>query len=246
MKMHLGAFTLFLAAVLLVPSVTSGKEEQKLHSAIKPVPFGGGHLRRHRAANKRLQQGNVDMLMLGNSITDSWDGKGKPVWDEYYAGRKAVNLGRSGARTQHVLWQVDNLAVENISPKLVVLLIGTNNTKDNTSEQIAEGVTRIVQKLRKRLPRTKILLLAIFPNGPNDDDPRRQVARKASQLYSKLSEDEMVVYMDLRDRFVKPDGTPTECLRPDDLLHLSLAGYRAWAEAIEPVVAEVVGPKLAR
>jgi len=246
MRTHLGLLAVFLASALPTPAVGLGEEANTSQSAITPAPFTGGHLRRHHESNRRLAQGDVDMLMFGDSITQSWNGRGRDVWNEYYAGRKAVNLGRSGARTQHVLWQVDHLDVENIAPKLAVVLIGTNNTTDNTAEEIAEGVTRIVQRLRTRLPRTKILLLAIFPNGRGDNDPRRQVARRASQLYSKLGEDEMVVYMDLRARFVTPDGAPTTCLRSNDLLHLTVEGYRAWAEAIEPVVAEVVGPKKAQ
>ncbi|MBN1590647.1 MAG: GDSL family lipase [Pirellulales bacterium] len=238
------AFTSALSVLIVMVAVAlATAEETKLHSAVRPKPCGGGHFKRYQKVNERLKQGNVDLLFFGDSITNSWTGRAKAIWDEYYAPRNAVNVALSGLRTQHVLWQLDNLAVENISPKLAVVLIGTNNTRDNTGEQIAEGLTKIVERLREKLPKTKILLLAIFPNGPNDDDPRRQVAAKANQLVSKLGDDRMVVYMDLRDRFVKPDGTPTKCLRGNDLLHLTLDGYRAWAEAIEPVVAREVGKK---
>ena len=117
-------------------------------------------------------------------------------------------------------------------------MIGTNNCHFNTPEEIADGVTKIVEKLRKKLPETKVLVLAIFPRGPNHGDRLRQINQKANKLIAKLADGDMVQYMDIGGCFLKEDGTLTKDVMPD-LLHLTPASYVTWAKAIEPVVAKV-------
>lgn len=212
------------------------------HDAIKPVPREGGWMARHESFNKRVAEGNVDLLLIGDSITQGWEGAGKDVWAKYYTPRHAVNLGIGGDRTQHVLWRLDNGNIKDIHPKAAVLMIGTNNSGSNTSEQIAEGITAIVQKLRKDLPETKILLLAVFPRGADKSDPRRQVNEATNAIISKLDDGKMVYYLDIGPAFLADDGTLSKEIMPD-LLHLSPKGYQIWAEAIEPKLAVLMGEK---
>lgn len=212
------------------------------HDAIKPVPREGGWMARHESFNKRVAEGNVDLLLIGDSITQGWEGAGKDVWAKYYTPRHAVNLGIGGDRTQHVLWRLDNGNIKGIHPKAAVLMIGTNNSGSNTPEQIAEGITAIVQKLRKDLPETKILLLAVFPRGADKSDPRRQVNEATNAIISKLDDGKMVYYLDIGPAFLADDGTLSKEIMPD-LLHLSPKGYQIWAEAIEPKLAVLMGEK---
>lgn len=212
------------------------------HDAIKPVPREGGWVARHESFNKRVAEGNVDLLLIGDSITQGWEGAGKDVWAKYYTPRHAVNLGIGGDRTQHVLWRLDNGNIKGIHPKAAVLMIGTNNSGNNTPEQIAEGITAIVQKLRKDLPETKILLLAIFPRGADKSDSRRQVNEATNAIVSKLDDGKMVYYLDIGPAFLADDGTLSKEIMPD-LLHLSPKGYQIWAEAIEPKLAVLMGEK---
>lgn len=212
------------------------------HDAIKPVPREGGWVARHESFNKRVAEGNVDLLLIGDSITQGWEGAGKDVWAKYYTPRHAVNLGIGGDRTQHVLWRLDNGNIKGIHPKAAVLMIGTNNSGSNTPEQIAEGITAIVQKLRKDLPETKILLLAVFPRGADKSDPRRQVNEATNAIVSKLDDGKMVYYLDIGPAFLADDGTLSKEIMPD-LLHLSPKGYQIWAEAIEPKLAVLMGEK---
>src|SRR3954451_16101873 len=153
-----------LAACLLPTFLLA---QDKPNDAIIPAPRTGKQLERHEEFNKRVKQGNVDLIFIGDSITQGWEGAGKNVWDEFYGKRNAVNLGIGGDRTQHVLWRLDHGNIDGIHPKLAVLMIGTNNSSTNTSEQIAEGVKLIVEKLRAKLPNTKVLVLGIFPRGAN-------------------------------------------------------------------------------
>ena len=185
----------------------------------------------------------MDLLMIGDSITHGWEGGGKKYWDKYYAPRNAVNMGFSGDRTQHVLWRLEHGHLERISPKLAVLMIGTNNSngKDNTAEEIADGIIAICRKLRAECPRMKILILAIFPRGPEPSEQRQKNA-KASLLASKIADGKMIHYLDINDKFLTKDGFLSKKVMPD-YLHPNEAGYKIWAEAIEPKVAELMGDK---
>ncbi|MBW8884201.1 MAG: GDSL family lipase, partial [Planctomycetia bacterium] len=167
---------------------------------------------------------------------------GKNVWAEYYAKRNAVNLGIGGDRTQHVLWRLDHGNIDGIHPKLAVLMIGTNNSGTNTSEQIAEGIKAIVEKLRSKLPDTKVLILAIFQRGPDKDDAKRKVNEGANEIVKKLADNKTVYYLDIGPKFLAADGTLSKEVMPD-LLHLNEASYRTWAEATEPKVKELMGEK---
>jgi lysophospholipase L1-like esterase len=240
-----------LAACLLPTFLLA---QDKPNDATIPAPRTGKQLERHEEFNKRVKQGNVDLIFIGDSITQGWEGAGKNVWNEFYGKRNAVNLGIGGDRTQHVLWRLDHGNIDGINPKLAVLMIGTNNSGSNTSQQIAEGVKLIVEKLRAKLPNTKVLVLGIFPRADNfdaaknktekgtPDDAKRKVNEGANEIIKKLADNKMVFYMDIGPKFLQPDGTLSREIMPD-LLHLNEKSYRIWAESIEPKVKELMGEK---
>jgi len=214
--------------------------EDKLHSATKPVPRSGGWTKRHQSFNKRVAQGNCDLIFIGDSITQGWEGRGKKVWAKHYTKRNAVNLGIGGDRTQHVIWRLDNGNLHRIKPKAAVIMIGTNNSGSNSSQEIADGVEVIVKQLRKKLPETKVLLLGVFPRGANKADKRRQVNEGANATFKKIADGKSVHYLDIGQKFLKEDGTLPREIMPD-LLHLSEKGYTIWAESIEAKLKELMG-----
>lgn len=197
-------------------------------------------MQRHESMNKRVAEGNVDLIFVGDSITQAWEGPGKDVWAQYYGPRNAVNLGIGGDRTQHVLWRLENGNIDGISPKLAVIMIGTNNANDDKPEDTAEGVTAIVQKLRTELPEMKILLLAVFPRGENLQDRLRVKNANVNEIIAKLDDGEMIHYLDIGSVFLDDNGNLSKEVMPD-LLHLSPASYQKWADAIEPSVAKLMG-----
>ena len=215
-------------------------EDAPAHAAVKPVPRDGNWMKRHDKFNERVKMGNVDLLFIGDSITQGWEGAGKNVWAKFYGSRNAVNLGIGGDRTEHVLWRLENGNIANISPKLAVIMIGTNNSGSNSSKEIADGVAAIVAKLRKELPKTKLLVLGIFPRGADEADKRRQVNKGANELISKLADDKDVYYLDIGPKFTEADGKLSKEIMPD-LLHLNEKSYTIWAESIEPMVAKLMG-----
>jgi len=239
---HMRQFAVALAVLVSLLSTSGVAQKTKENTAIKPAPRGGGWMKRHESFNTRVKKGNVDLLMIGDSITHGWEGSGRKVWEKFYGKRNAVNLGIGGDRTQHVLWRLENGNIEGISPKLAVLMIGTNNCGSNTPVEIAEGVEAIIKKLRTELPNTKVLVLAIFPRGADDTHRGRQVNMKANELIAKLADGQMVHFMNINDKFLTKDRILTREIMPD-LLHPREKGYGIWAEAMEPTVAKLMGEK---
>ena len=215
------------------------------HSAVDPVPRDSGWMERHNLINKRAAEAGAkaQVVFIGDSITQGWEGEGREAWVKYYAHRNAVNLGIGGDRTQHVLWRLDNGNLEGLKPKAAVLMIGTNNSngEDNTPAQIADGVAAIVTRLRTRLPDTKILLLAIFPRSENFSAQRGKLAM-INQVLRKQANDRNVFWFDIGHRFLNSDGTLPRELMPD-YLHLSKEGYAIWADAIEDKLSDIIGDK---
>jgi beta-glucosidase len=246
MKTHLVST---LLAFVLLGSFTFGvalSQDENLHSANRPAPRDPNWIkRRHEKLNEEVKRrgDEIKLLFIGDSITDAWSGPGKEQWNKHFAPRGAVNLGIGGDRTQHVLWRLQNGNIEGLKPKAAVLMIGTNNSNgnDNTAEEIADGIKAIVAELRKDLPETKILLLAIFPRGQKPSAQREKNA-KASKLASEVADGKMVHYLDIGDKFLNEDATLSKDIMPD-YLHLTPKGYEIWADAIEPKVAELMGEK---
>ena len=227
-----------LLLALLAPAAVQA------HSAVDPVPRGDQWWQdRHAGFNKTVAEvgRKAQVVFIGDSITQGWEGAGKEVWARFYAPRNAINLGIGGDRTQHVLWRLDNGNLEGLAPKAAVVMIGTNNSngEDNTPEQIVDGVTAIVKRLRDRLPDTRVLLLAIFPRAENFTAQRGKLAM-INQALRRLADGEHVQWIDFGHRFLNDDGTMPAAVMPD-YLHLSPAGYRIWADELEPFLARVLG-----
>ena len=197
--------------------------------------------KRHDQFLEIAKKGGIDLLFLGDSITDGWRGKnGKKAWDEHFEPLKAANFGIGGDRTEHVLWRVKNGELEGITPKLAVLMIGTNNGKDS-AEDVAAGITAIVKEVRAKSAATKVLLLGIFPRGEKPNAGREK-NDKVNEIVAKLDDKKDVKYLDIGAKFLAEDKTISKEIMPDSL-HLSEKGYQIWAEAILPTVKEMMGAK---
>ncbi len=230
---------LLFRATLAFTVVQAGWAE---NSAVVPVARTNANwILRHESINQQARQGHIDLIYVGDSIVEHFNHQGKEVWDHYYAGRNALNLGIGGDRTEHVLWRLDHGNIDGITPKLAIVMIGQNNGGHNTGEEIGEGVTAVVQKLRAKLPATKILLLGIFQRREKPT-PERAVLAKANEIAAKLADGKSVFYRDINYLFVRPDGSIPKSLMPD-FEHPSPLGHRLWAEAIEREVSDLMGDK---
>ncbi len=186
----------------------------------------------HRRFVERAWSGNVNLLFLGDSITQGWNDN--EVWKRHYGPRNAANFGIGGDRTQHVLWRIQNGELEGIEPKGVVLMIGTNNASSATADEIARGVTAIVAELRHRLPKARILLLGVFPRGQKPDATREKLQAVNAKI-AGLDDGSHVKFLNIGKAFLNEDGTISREVMPD-FLHLTRKGYRIWADAMEPTL----------
>lgn len=188
---------------------------------------------RHEQCVETTKKGGVDLVFLGDSITQGWEGPGKATWDVEFAPLKAANFGFSGDRTEHVLWRLANGEIVGLSPKLVMIMIGTNNIGHGSSNatQTARGVKMIVDTLLTKLPKTKILLLGIFPRGEAPNDPMRLAVADATRQFAGLDDRKRVHFLDIGSTFMRGDGTLRTTLMPDRL-HLEPDGYALWAKAV--------------
>ena len=213
-----------------------------VNTAIIPVPRTGGATNRqslvlHRA---KVAPGNYDIEFIGDSITEGWEGRGKNVWNEFYGQRKVINFGVGGDRTQHVLWRFENGQLDGIKAKAAVVMIGTNNSnnQDNTEADILEGVTAIVNQIRTRQPDTKIILLGIFPRGKTFS-PQRGKNLQVNQALARLDDGKNIFYLDFGSQMIENDGSIAKGMMAD-ALHPGEAGYKIWANAIEPKLKEIL------
>lgn len=226
---------LVVAGVMLTLAFQAlGEDKPRENTAIKPTPK---NVERHEGFLAIAKKGNVDVLFLGDSITDGW--RRQAAWKEHFAPLKAANFGIGGDRTQHVLWRLQNGELEGIQPKVAILMIGTNNMGNNTAPEIAEGIKAIVQEIQKRSPRTRVLLLGVFPRSPKPTDKVRDKIKEVNQIISKLNDGQKVRYMDIGEKFLEKDGSISREIMPD-YLHLTPKGYQIWAKAIKPAVEEAL------
>jgi lysophospholipase L1-like esterase len=224
------------------------------NSAAQATPKPGPQwLQRHQEFVQIAKQGGINVLFLGDSITDYWrtdvrgpSTGGKAAWDKYFVPLHAANFGIASDRIQNVLWRVKHGELDNLSPKVVVLMIGTNNLSrdkvtgrpNNQPAEVVMGTAILVREIRARLPFAKILLLGIFPRGPKGDPYRGEIQRVNLRI-AKLDDGKHVHYLDIGPKFLQPDGTLSKDIM-SDLMHPTAKGYQIWADAIKDPVAQLL------
>jgi lysophospholipase L1-like esterase len=241
----------FAGVLVLVLAALTARAQ---HTAVEPAPQRGqAWLNRHEAFLSEAKRGGIDLLFLGDSITDFWRdrARGLPVWEKHFAPLHAANFGISADRTQHLLWRLEHGEVDGLSPKVVVLLIGTNNTgwesdlktPRNSTEETIQGVTRVVHTLLTKLPRTKLLLMAVFPRADEKGPPPGQQIPEINAALARLADGKFVHFLDIGPKLLDPNGAVSRDLMPD-LLHPNTKGYEIWAEAMrEPLARLMADPK---
>jgi lysophospholipase L1-like esterase len=187
---------------------------------------------RHLAFVEIARQGNIDLLLHGDSIMDGWalEEANKAVFDKYFGGIRTANFGIAGDTTQGVLWGLQNGEGQGFQPKAVMLLIGTNN--GNSAPEVAEGIGAVVLELRRNFPEAKILLLALFPRGLPGDPVRGKLA-DVNRIIARLDDQEHVFFMDIGAAFLDDRGDfLPDVFRPDNL-HPQAKGYEIWGSAVQ-------------
>ncbi len=213
----------------------------------RPEPGESGWtlwMKHHENRKRWVAEQDVDLLMVGDSIVFGWSRVGKPVWDEFYGGRHAVNIGSSGDRTYHMLWHFQHGGLDGMkkhNPKVVLVMIGTNNRgePEQKGADTAYGILALLKEIHAKLPQSKILLMPIFPRGDKSDDPGRIRNQQINDIIKTYADNITVYWLDIGHVFLNPDGSLKREIMPDRL-HPNEAGYRVWAEAMEPTLKKLL------
>jgi len=194
---------------------------------------------RHQGFVEIAKRGNVDLLWVGDSITDWWARAGMEVWNANFASLKPANFGIAGDTTQGVLWRMQNGELEGFKAKLIVLMLGTNNINRNPVDEIVDGNRLIVEEFKKRQPQAKVLVLGVFPRGAQADNPFRATIKEMNQKLAKLADNRQVFFKDIGAGFLTPDGTLSTEIMADGL-HPTAKGYQIWADAVRDDVKKLM------
>ncbi len=184
------------------------------------------------------QYDQVDVLFLGDSITAGWDWQ---LWEKHFIPLKAANFGIGGDNTGNVLWRLQHGAVGNMQPQLIVLLIGVNNlgSLQESPEQAADGVTRVVQQLQLAWPDSKILLNAVFPFDQDAKSPNRTKVKQLNKIIARLGNNNTIFFKDYGPLLMEKDGSISPEIM-NDFLHPTPKGYAVWANAMTPDIQELL------
>jgi lysophospholipase L1-like esterase len=196
---------------------------------------------RHEGFVALAKQGNIDLLLHGDSITDWWvqGDANRAVFEKYFGGVRTANFAVAGDTTQGVLWGLKNGEGQGFQPKAVMVMIGTNNSGTYTAPEIAEGIGAVVLELRRNFPAAKILLLAIFPRSVPGDPVRDKIA-EVNRLIARLGDERHVFFMDIGAKFLDERGYfLPDVFRPDNL-HPQAGGYEIWGAAVKDKLAELM------
>jgi lysophospholipase L1-like esterase len=209
-----------------------------------PKPKDAQWQKRHQGFVEEARKGGIDLLFLGDSLTDAWrEGKAKAIWEARFAPYHAANFGLSGDRTQHLLWRLQNGELDGIEPRVIVLLIGTNNIGQpgpETPASAVAGIQAILHTIRAKSPKSKILLLGVFPRNEHPDHPLRAQVKAINVELSKQDDGGKTIrFEDLGPRFLKSDGTLSKEIMYD-FIHLTDKGYQVWADALRDPVAQLM------
>jgi lysophospholipase L1-like esterase len=206
----------------------------------------------HQSFLARAKQ-PMDVLFLGDSITEGW-GRAPHVWDHFYGTLRPANFGIGGDQTQHVVWRIENGELDGAKPKVVVLMLGTNNTSPNanTADEIFAADKKIIDLIQAKIPNAKVLVVAIFPRGARKNAQgvvtpesvaeakyRMSVINAVNAQLAKLDDGRNVRYLDVGEKFLGQDGLIPWQIMPDQL-HPTAAGYQLWAETMQPLLEEML------
>ncbi|HSI73982.1 MAG TPA: GDSL-type esterase/lipase family protein [Fimbriimonas sp.] len=201
----------------------------------------------HQELVQKARSGKIDLYFLGDSITRRW-GTSDPQYKEFLAhwnanffGWNAANFGWGADTTRNILWRIQNGELDNVHPRAIVLLAGTNDIGSGApSAAVISRTQAILATLREKAPKAKVILTAIFPRN---DNPRfLSVIEQTNAGLGKLADGQRVLYLDVNDKLAGADGQLRDGMAVDGL-HLGIPGYQVWADGLTPLLSDILGPR---
>ncbi|MEZ0298483.1 MAG: GDSL-type esterase/lipase family protein, partial [Candidatus Methylacidiphilales bacterium] len=111
--------------------------------------------------------------------------------------------------------------------------------------EVPAAIRKIVEQIHTRLPHTKVLLLGIFPHGATPDQTPWTASARAhivavNKEIAGLDDGSRTRFLDIGGKFLQPDGSISKEVMPDGL-HPAGPGYQIWADAMQPLLLEMLG-----
>ena len=215
----------------------------------------------HEQLVEKARKGGIDVYFEGDSITRRWGTSDRQYeaflanWKQNFHGWNAGNFGWGGDTVENILWRLENGELDGVRPKVIVLMAGTNNVGNARPaggadpsmkvDEVTQGIAAILGVMRRKAPEATIILTAITPR--NDGPAGAAVMPFIDQINDRLSglcDGKRVRFLNLNDKLADHDGTLREGVTVDGL-HLSVRGYQVWADALKPILTELLGPPAA-
>ncbi|MFO0808955.1 MAG: GDSL-type esterase/lipase family protein [Gemmataceae bacterium] len=205
----------------------------------------------HAQLLEKAKTGRIDVYFVGDSITRRWGATDYPDflanWKQNFHGWNAANFGWGGDTVQNILWRLHNGELDKVNPKVVVIMAGTNNIgsagragdDDAKITDIAEGLKAILGVCQEKAPAAAIILMGITPR--NDNPAARAIVDRVNEKVSQFANGKTVRYLNINNKLADHEGKLLDGMSPDRL-HLSAKGYQVWADALKPVLTELLGP----
>jgi lysophospholipase L1-like esterase len=204
----------------------------------------------HGQLVEKAKQGRIDTYFLGDSIVRRWGALDYPEllanWKQNFHGWNAGNFGWGADRTQNILWRLEHGELDGVNPKVIVLLAGTNNVgtqprDDAAADEIARGIKAILELCRQKAPEATIILTAIFPR--NDNIAVMPTIDRINKQLAAFTDGTRIRFLNINDRLADAKGTLVDgVMNERDKLHPTIKGYQIWADALKPMLRDLLGP----
>jgi lysophospholipase L1-like esterase len=238
-----------LRSLFIVAAMVSSIFAQSPMPADQPVPRNDRNSQlAHEKLIEKALRGKIDVYFVGDSITRRWGATDYPDflanWKQNFFGWNAANFGWGGDTIQNILWRLENGELDDVNPKIIIILAGTNNVGRDPGDNakvadITKGIKALVDLCRKKAPHATIVLTAIFPR--NDSIAVIPTINRINDSIAKFADGKTVRFLNINDKLADKDGALFEGVTVDKL-HPSVRGYQIWANALKPIFTEILGP----
>ncbi len=243
-----------ISALIILNASMKAQKDDFTTPADRPVPRADRNSQiAHRQLLEKAKKGGIGIYFLGDSITRRWgtsDAKYESFlanWKENFFGWNAANFGWGGDTTQNILWRLSEGELDNVNPKIIVLLAGTNNVgnkspQNNAAEEetaVAKGIKAILDVCRQKAPNAVIILTGILPRNDNPDV--MPVINKINRKIAKFADGKKIKYLNINRRLADKKGKLFAGMTVSDNLHLDLKGYQIWADELKPIFTKLLG-----
>jgi lysophospholipase L1-like esterase len=227
--------------------------------SVRPAPRSDRNSQlAHEQLVEKARKGRIDVYFEGDSITRRWGTSDRQYkdflanWRQNFHGWNAGNFGWGGDTVQNILWRLENGELDGVHPKVIVLMAGTNNVgnvppagavdSDAKVDEVTQGIGAILEVMRRKAPEATVILMAITPrNDGRAGTAVMPLIDRINARLSGLSDGKRVRFVNINDKLADREGKLREGVTVDGL-HLSTKGYQIWADALRPILTELLGP----